>query len=92
MAGAQTPTNLDGSTRRSGSSTAVSSPFPTPVSRDAPGRAALWHIRKGLYAAVAAPAHRHVALLEDGAVRSPTLADLCDDLTDLFTGTGTNAV
>ncbi|GIF00465.1 oxidoreductase [Paractinoplanes rishiriensis] len=57
----------------------------TSLSRDAAGRAALWHTRKGLYAAVAGarPAGT-VALLEDVAVPVPVLADLCDDLTALF--------
>ncbi|MFB9236339.1 FAD-binding and (Fe-S)-binding domain-containing protein [Plantactinospora siamensis] len=58
---------------------------PATLSREAAGRAALWHLRKGLYAAVAGarPAGT-VALLEDVAVPVPALADLCDDLTGLF--------
>jgi len=58
---------------------------PARLSRDALGRDALWHIRKDLYATVAGnrPSGT-VALLEDVAVPVPALADLCDDLTDLF--------
>ncbi|MGX7671176.1 FAD-binding and (Fe-S)-binding domain-containing protein [Plantactinospora sp. DSM 117369] len=58
---------------------------PARLSRDARGRAALWHIRKGLYAAVAgARPTGTVALLEDVAVPVPALNDLCDDLNRLF--------
>ena len=58
---------------------------PARLDRDARGRAALWHIRKGLYATVAgARPSGSVALLEDVAVPVPALADLCDDLTGLF--------
>ncbi|GAA0998552.1 FAD-binding and (Fe-S)-binding domain-containing protein [Acrocarpospora macrocephala] len=58
---------------------------PARLSRETGGRAALWHIRKGLYAAVAgARPSGTTALLEDVAVPVPTLADLCDDLTGLF--------
>ncbi|GAA3203957.1 FAD-binding and (Fe-S)-binding domain-containing protein [Nonomuraea helvata] len=58
---------------------------PARLSRDAGGRAALWHIRKGLYASVAgARPSGTTALLEDVAVPVPGLADLCDELTDLF--------
>ncbi|UWP86598.1 FAD-binding and (Fe-S)-binding domain-containing protein [Dactylosporangium fulvum] len=58
---------------------------PARLSRDTSGRAGLWHIRKGLYAAVAgARPSGTVALLEDVAVPVPVLADLCDDLTALF--------
>jgi D-lactate dehydrogenase len=58
---------------------------PARLSRDAGGRAALWHIRKGLYASVAgARPSGTTALLEDVAVPVPALADLCDDLTALF--------
>ncbi|NUS02295.1 MAG: FAD-binding oxidoreductase, partial [Nonomuraea sp.] len=58
---------------------------PARLSRDAAGRAALWHIRKGLYATVAgARPSGTTALLEDVAVPVPALADLCDDLTALF--------
>jgi D-lactate dehydrogenase len=58
---------------------------PARLSRDARGRAGLWHIRKGLYATVAGnrPSGT-VALLEDIAVPVPVLADLCDDLNGLF--------
>ncbi|MGW4801665.1 FAD-binding and (Fe-S)-binding domain-containing protein, partial [Nonomuraea sp. NPDC004297] len=58
---------------------------PGRLSRDAAGRAALWHIRKGLYASVAgARPSGTTALLEDVAVPVPALADLCDELTALF--------
>ncbi|MFF5078454.1 FAD-binding and (Fe-S)-binding domain-containing protein [Actinoplanes sp. NPDC000266] len=56
------------------------------LSRDPSGRAALWHIRKGLYATVAGNRPSgSVALLEDVAVPVPALAGLCDDLDVLFT-------
>lgn len=59
--------------------------LPVRLSRDTRERQALWHIRKGLYAAVAgARPGGTVALLEDVAVPMPALAGLCDDLTDLF--------
>jgi len=58
---------------------------PARLSSDAAGRAALWHIRKGLYATVAgARPSGTTALLEDVAVPVPVLADLCADLTVLF--------
>ncbi|MGI5488087.1 FAD-binding and (Fe-S)-binding domain-containing protein [Microtetraspora malaysiensis] len=58
---------------------------PARLSQDAGGRAALWHIRKGLYASVAgARPSGTTALLEDVAVPVPVLADLCDDLAELF--------
>lgn len=58
---------------------------PARLSRESGGRAALWHIRKGLYASVAgARPSGTTALLEDVAVPVPALADLCDDLADLF--------
>ncbi|MGA5760273.1 FAD-binding and (Fe-S)-binding domain-containing protein [Nonomuraea bangladeshensis] len=58
---------------------------PARLSRDAGGRAALWHIRKGLYAAVAgARPSGTTALLEDVAVPVPALADLCEELNALF--------
>ncbi|MEV1172764.1 FAD-binding and (Fe-S)-binding domain-containing protein [Nonomuraea sp. NPDC049784] len=58
---------------------------PARLSRDTGGRAALWHIRKGLYASVAgARPTGTTALLEDVAVPVSALADLCDELTDLF--------
>ncbi|WP_067975069.1 FAD-binding and (Fe-S)-binding domain-containing protein [Nocardiopsis trehalosi] len=59
---------------------------PARLSRAAADRAALWHIRKGLYASVAgARPSGTTALLEDVAVPVPALADLCADLRDLFT-------
>ncbi|MGP3920845.1 FAD-binding and (Fe-S)-binding domain-containing protein [Nonomuraea sp. 10N515B] len=58
---------------------------PARLSRKAGGRAALWHIRKGLYASVAgARPSGTTALLEDVAVPVPALAELCDELTGLF--------
>ncbi|MEU4515325.1 FAD-binding and (Fe-S)-binding domain-containing protein [Nonomuraea wenchangensis] len=58
---------------------------PARLSRDSEGRAALWHIRKGLYAAVAgARPSGTTALLEDVAVPVPALADLCEELNALF--------
>ncbi|MEV4071846.1 FAD-binding and (Fe-S)-binding domain-containing protein [Nonomuraea fuscirosea] len=58
---------------------------PARLGRQAGVRAALWHIRKGLYASVAgARPSGTTALLEDVAVPVPVLADLCDDLTELF--------
>jgi D-lactate dehydrogenase len=52
---------------------------------DAPARAALWHIGKGLYAAVAgARAGGTMALLEDVVVLVPELLSTCEALTDLF--------
>ncbi|MEV0157122.1 FAD-binding and (Fe-S)-binding domain-containing protein [Micromonospora sp. NPDC050686] len=60
---------------------------PARLTGDAPARAALWHIRKGLYAAVAGarPAGT-TALLEDVAVPVAALADTCAALADLFAG------
>ena len=58
---------------------------PARLSRDAAERAALWHIRKGLYATVAgARPPGTVALLEDVAVPLVGLAGLCDELNELF--------
>jgi D-lactate dehydrogenase len=52
---------------------------------EAKARSALWHIRKGLYAAVAgARPSGTTALLEDIAVPVPALAQTCEDLTALF--------
>jgi D-lactate dehydrogenase len=62
-------------------------PLSTParLSGDAAGRASLWHIRKGLYAAVAgARPSGTTALLEDVAVPVGSLADTCSELTELF--------
>ncbi|MFD0069285.1 FAD-linked oxidase C-terminal domain-containing protein, partial [Streptomyces sp. NPDC127574] len=53
--------------------------------RDAKARAKLWHLRKGLYTAVAAA--RPVgttALLEDVAVPMPRLTETCEGLIGLF--------
>ncbi|MEV5742887.1 FAD-binding and (Fe-S)-binding domain-containing protein [Microbispora rosea] len=58
---------------------------PARLSGDNAGRAALWRIRKNLYAAVAgARPSGTTALLEDVAVPVPALAGLCDALTGLF--------
>lgn len=58
---------------------------PARLSSEAPARAALWHIRKGLYAAVAgARPPGTTALLEDVAVPVAALADTCAELTALF--------
>ncbi|MBX6386189.1 MAG: FAD-binding oxidoreductase [Microbispora sp.] len=58
---------------------------PARLSGDGAGRAALWRIRKNLYAAVAgARPSGTTALLEDVAVPVPALADLCGDLAELF--------
>ncbi|MFE3453808.1 FAD-binding and (Fe-S)-binding domain-containing protein [Nonomuraea sp. NPDC059194] len=55
------------------------------LSGEAAVRAALWHIRKGLYAAVAgARPPGTTALLEDIAVPVPALVDTCAQLTGLF--------
>ncbi|OKI48949.1 FAD-binding and (Fe-S)-binding domain-containing protein [Micromonospora sp. CB01531] len=62
-------------------------PLTTParLSGEAAARAALWHIRKGLYAAVAgARPSGTTALLEDIAVPVAALADTCAALADLF--------
>ena len=60
-----------------------------PVSRQPAARAALWHIRKGLYAAVAgARPPGTTTLLEDVAVPVPVLADTCAELTALFDAHG----
>ncbi|WP_200210337.1 FAD-binding and (Fe-S)-binding domain-containing protein [Micromonospora coerulea] len=58
---------------------------PVRLSGEAAARAALWHIRKGLYAAVAgARPSGTTALLEDIAVPVDALADTCAELADLF--------
>ncbi|NES27488.1 FAD-binding protein [Micromonospora terminaliae] len=62
-------------------------PLTTParLSGEAAARAALWHIRKGLYAAVAgARPSGTTALLEDVAVPVDALAATCAALADLF--------
>jgi D-lactate dehydrogenase len=58
---------------------------PAVLTADPARRASLWHVRKGLYAAVAGnrPAGT-TALLEDVAVPLPSLAGVCTDLTRLF--------
>ncbi|MEO6712890.1 MAG: FAD-binding and (Fe-S)-binding domain-containing protein [Mycobacteriales bacterium] len=59
--------------------------LPAQLSGEPKSRAALWRIRKGLYAAVAGsrPAGT-TALLEDIAVPVPALADTCVELVALF--------
>ncbi|MDQ1538166.1 MAG: D-lactate dehydrogenase [Actinomycetota bacterium] len=58
---------------------------PAGFSADAAGRAKLWHLRKGLYAAVAgARTQGTTALLEDVVVPVPTLGRTCIELIKLF--------
>ncbi|MDI2098678.1 FAD-binding and (Fe-S)-binding domain-containing protein [Ruicaihuangia caeni] len=58
---------------------------PARLTRDASARAALWHIRKGLYAAVAGSRPQGTtALLEDIAVPPEALARTCRELSVLF--------
>jgi D-lactate dehydrogenase len=58
---------------------------PAELSPDARTRAALWHIRKGLYATVAGNRPSGTtALLEDIAVPVPALLDTCTRLVKLF--------
>lgn len=58
---------------------------PVTLSTDAPTRASLWHIRKGLYTAVAgARPSGTTALLEDIAVPVEQLLPTCSKLTELF--------
>lgn len=58
---------------------------PTELSRDPAARAALWHLRKGLYATVAeARPQGTTALLEDIVVPVEALADTCTGLIALF--------
>ncbi|HEY4605977.1 MAG TPA: FAD-linked oxidase C-terminal domain-containing protein, partial [Blastococcus sp.] len=58
---------------------------PGSLSTDAAARAALWHIRKGLYTAVAgARPSGTTALLEDIAVPVGQLLPTCEELTGLF--------
>lgn len=58
---------------------------PSAFSADAATRAQLWHLRKGLYAAVAgARAQGTTALLEDVVVPVPALGRTCIELIKLF--------
>ena len=58
---------------------------PAAFSADAAARAQLWHLRKGLYAAVAgARAQGTTALLEDVVVPVPALGRTCIELIKLF--------
>jgi ferredoxin len=58
---------------------------PRTLAADPAARAALWHIRKGLYAAVAgARPSGTTALLEDIVVPVPALLPTCERLTALF--------
>ncbi|MFF0700017.1 FAD-binding and (Fe-S)-binding domain-containing protein [Streptomyces tendae] len=62
---------------------------PTELSTDAADRAALWHLRKGLYATVAgARPSGTTALLEDIAVPVEALLPTCSGLTRLFDAHG----
>jgi D-lactate dehydrogenase len=62
---------------------------PAALSADAATRAALWHIRKGLYTAVAgARPSGTTALLEDIAVPVERLLPTCQELTRLFDAHG----
>jgi D-lactate dehydrogenase len=59
--------------------------LPAVLTQAASTRADLWHVRKGLYAAVAgARPSGTTALLEDIAVPVPALAGTCEALTGLF--------
>ncbi|MFF2054044.1 FAD-binding and (Fe-S)-binding domain-containing protein [Leifsonia sp. NPDC058194] len=63
--------------------------LPLRFTTDPGERAALWHIRKGLYTTVAeARAPGTTALLEDVVVPVPTLLDACAGLRDLFAAHG----
>ena len=80
-------------TERRSSSTRVLDDLPVASPVDLTGdprtRARLWHIRKGLYAAVAgARPSGTTALLEDIVVPVPALLRTCDELTGLFTRHG----
>lgn len=58
---------------------------PLELTRDSAARAALWHLRKGLYASVAgARPQGTTALLEDIVVPVPALGRTCRDLVKLF--------
>ncbi|WP_157156158.1 FAD-binding and (Fe-S)-binding domain-containing protein [Diaminobutyricimonas sp. LJ205] len=58
---------------------------PVTMTTDAKARAALWHVRKGLYTAVAgARPSGTTALLEDVVVPVERLAATCETLTELF--------
>ncbi|MDI5965490.1 FAD-binding and (Fe-S)-binding domain-containing protein [Streptantibioticus silvisoli] len=58
---------------------------PPVLSADPATRAGLWHVRKGLYTAVAgARPSGTTALLEDVAVPVPALLETCEELTALF--------
>jgi D-lactate dehydrogenase len=60
-----------------------------PLTSDPSQRADLWHVRKGLYAAVAGSRKAGTtALLEDIAVPVPQLSDTCTRLTRLFEAHG----
>lgn len=73
--------------RRVGAALFAGLPMSEPVelSTDARVRAGLWHIRKGLYTAVAgARPSGTTALLEDVVVPVPALLGTCESLTELF--------
>jgi D-lactate dehydrogenase len=73
--------------RAAGSSVLAGLPLAVPaeLTSDAAARARLWHVRKGLYAAVAgARPTGTTALLEDIVVPVEMLARTCEQLTTLF--------
>lgn len=58
---------------------------PPVLTGDRAGRDRIWHVRKGLYPAIAAARPSGTtALLEDVVVPVPALAETCERLTDLF--------
>jgi len=59
--------------------------LPAELTTDAAARAAMWHLRKGLYATVAGNRPTGTtALLEDVAVPVPHLAEVCQGLVRMF--------
>jgi D-lactate dehydrogenase len=82
---AEGPEELATAEARAGDVFAAGGPGTQALTRDASRRADLWHVRKGLYAAVAgARPQGSTALLEDVAVPSENLALTCEGLTGLF--------
>lgn len=83
---ARTAEELEGQ-RRVGAALFAELPVSEPVelTMDARLRAGLWHLRKGLYTAVAgARPSGTTALLEDVVVPVPELLGTCESLTELF--------
>ena len=83
---ARTAEELEGQ-RRAGAALFAGLPVSEPVelTTDARLREGLWHIRKGLYTAVAgARPSGTTALLEDVVVPVPELLGTCESLTELF--------